>query len=215
MKKILVLITTFMFLTIGANAGINVGISVKQLDIETSGSEKLKTNNVGSMTKVSEDATVGTIFIEAQNDNGFAVGVEVIPGEAEIGAKTTSRTDKLTSGSSTVTQKAQAEISGHVTAYAILPVMSAGYLKLGAGSVDVETNETLGTGAAYGNASVSFGTVALGFQKTADNGLFFRGEVGYTDYEEVVLKSTGSDAASTIKGDISHTHGKISIGKAF
>ena len=215
MKKILVLITTFMFLTIGANAGINVGVSVKQLDIETSGSEKLKTNNIGSMKKHSEEATVGEIFIEAQNDSGFAVGVALIPGEAELGSNSATRTDKLTSGSSTVTQKAQAEISGHVTAYAILPVMNSGYLKVGAGSVDVETNETLGTGAAYGNESVSFGTIAVGVQKSNDNGLFFRAELGYTDYEEVVLKSTGSDAVSTIKGDISHTHGKISIGKAF
>lgn len=218
MKKILLLITSFVFLTFGANAGVNVGVSGMILDIDTDGTETLKQNNVKAHTTVHEEVAVPEIFIEMVNDGGIAVGVAVIPGEAELGSRNTTRTDKLTSGSSSVTQKAQAEISGHVTLYAIVPVMDimngGVYLKGGVGSVDVESNETLGTGASYGNQSVDFITAGVGYQKDVAVG-FVRAEVGHTSYDKVSLKSTGSDAVSTITGDISHTHAKISIGKAF
>ena len=215
MRKILVLMTSFLFLTFGAQAGVNIGISGIYLDIDTDGTETLKQNSVKTSKTHSETAAVGEIFIEAVNDSGIAFGVAVIPGEAELGSNSTTRTDKLTSGTSTVTQKAQAEISGHTTVYALFPVINENlYLKVGAGSVDVETNETLGTGAAYGNQSVNFATLSLGLQRDL-GGLFMRAEIGHTDYEEVHLKSTSSDAVSDIRGDISHTHGKISVGKSF
>ena len=53
------------------------------------------------------------------------------------------------------------------------------------------------------------------FNKERDNGTFVRAEAAYTDYEEFELKSTGSDAVSTISGDLETLSARISVGKSF
>ena len=45
--------------------------------------------------------------------------------------------------------------------------------------------------------------------------MFARIEGTYSNYEEVELKSTGSDVSSTIRGDIDALTGRISLGMAF
>ena len=97
-----------------------------------------------------------------------------------------------------------------------MPLGSTGiYAKLGGGSVDVESTESLVTGAKYGDETVNFLTIGLGFERELDNGLFARFEGSFSDYDSIELKSTGSDAVSTINGDIETVNARISIGKAF
>ena len=52
-------------------------------------------------------------------------------------------------------------------------------------------------------------------ERNLDNGMFARFEGSYSDYENIELKSTGSDAVSTISGDIETITARISIGKSF
>ena len=89
------------------------------------------------------------------------------------------------------------------------------YLKLGAGFVDVKSTESLVTGAAYGDEKVNFGTIGLGVERDLDNGMFTRIEGAYSDYQEIKLTSTGSDATSTISGEIETLTARITIGKSF
>ena len=156
------------------------------------------------------------ILLEKKNDNGLTLGLAVIPFSAEVGSNSVSRTDKLTSGTVTGTNKASADFSMHTTFYALIPLGTEGvYAKIGAGFVEVESTESLVTGAKYGDETVNFLTIGLGFERELDNGLFARFEGSYSDYDSIELKSTGSDAVSTINGDIETVNARLSIGKAF
>ena len=216
MKKILLLTTSFLFCFSIANAEMNMGISAMYLDVEASGKQTLKTTGTVANKTHNDEAIAAEIYVEKELDSGLTLGVAVIPGSAEVGSSSVSRTDKLTSGDVTGTQRASADFSMHTTIYALIPLGSNGlYAKLGAGSVDVESTESLVTGAKYGDQTANFGTIGLGFEKNLDNGMFARFEGSYSDYENIELKSTGSDAVSTISGDIETITARVSIGKSF
>mgnify|MGYP002884178174 FL=1 len=216
MKKILLLTSSFLFCFSLANAEMNMGISGMYLDVEAVGKHTLKTTGVVENKTHNDEALAGEIFIEKELDGGLTLGVAVIPLSAEVGSSSVSRTDKLKSGDVTGTQRASADFSMHTTIYALIPLGSAGvYAKVGAGSVEVESTESLVTGAKYGDETVNFATIGLGFERDLDNGMFARFEGSYSDYESVELKSTGSDAVSTINGDIETITARLSIGRAF
>jgi hypothetical protein len=216
MKKILTILASTILLMSAANAQVSMGISGIYLDVEASGTETLKTTAVKSSKTHSDEAVAAEIFIEKQTAEGLSVGLAIIPMSAEVGSSSTQRTDKLTSGTVTGTQKASAEFSMHTTVYALVPMGSNGfYAKLGAGFVDVESTESFKTGASYGDETLNFATIGFGVNRDLANGTFVRAEAAFTDYEEFELKSTGSDAVSTINGDLETLSAKISIGKSF
>ena len=216
MRKILLLASSFLFCFSVANAEMSMGISGMYLDVEASGQQKLKTTGTIAKKDHNDQAAAAEIFLEKKNDNGVVLGVAVIPFSAEVGSSLKSRTDKLTSGNVTGNQKASADFTMHTTVYALVPLGTNGiYAKVGAGMVEVESTESLVTGAKYGDETVSFGTIGLGFEKALDNGAFARVEGTYADYESVELRSTGSDAVSTITGDIETYTARISVGKSF
>ena len=80
---------------------------------------------------------------------------------------------------------------------------------------DIKTNETLGTGAAYPDVSVDGITYGLGVKQTFENGIFMKAVATYTDYDDISIASTGSDAASTIDADIEATAAKFALGYNF
>ena len=85
------------------------------------------------------------------------------------------------------------------------------YVKAGIASVDVITNESLGTGSTYGNASLD-GTV-LGIGTEMDMGGFFvRAEGSYTEFDGTSLSS--NDNIITLK-NLQGVNGVLSIGKSF
>ena len=216
MKKLTLLVSAFALMITVALAEVNLGVSAMYLDVEASGKQKLKTSNLEATKTHSDDAIAAELFLETVNSDGLVLGIAVIPGEAEIGSSSESRTDKLTSGTVTVTNKAAAEFSNHTTLYTNIPLRgSDAYVKLGFGFVNVKSTESLGTGAQYGDENVNFGTIGLGYNRTLDNGLFARVEGSYSSYEEISLNSTGSDAVSTITADLDVITARFSIGKTF
>lgn len=219
MSKLLKIIVAAVFLASTAHAAqFNLGVSGMIVDLDADGSETLKTTGVVAKKTHNETFGAGEIFLEvAPEGGGLTLGVAVIPAEAEIGSNSLARTDILTDNSgSSVTNKASAEFSGHTTVYIALPVRDTGfYLKAGMGQVDVQTTESLGTGAAYGDQSIDFVTIGAGYERSLDNGLFARVEGTYADYDKVELKSTGSDAVSTVTGEIDSMTARVSIGKSF
>ena len=216
MRKIILTIFSSIFLMGMANADLRIGVSGMFLDVEATGSETLKTTGVKASKTHNDDALAGEIFLENKTAEGLVIGIAVIPVDAEVGSSAVTRTDKLQSGDVTGTQKAAAEFSGHTTFYAHVPLGGTGaYLKLGAGFVNVKSTESLKPGATYGDQDVNFGTIGLGFERDLDNGLFARVEGAYSDYEEISLSSTGSDAVSTIKGELEVVTARITIGKSF
>ena len=207
----------------GISEGFRIGVGVADTDVNGSGSEVLK-NGVSAATAqhgrrntgtTSGSTTVGHLFLEKSFSNGFTLGIDYIPGEASVGVK--SRTDASSTEGSTVStnvvNKAEAEISNHITYYGLMPLGDSPiFVKGGITSMDVETKEVLGTGATYGNASVNGVTVGIGAHLERDNGLFLRVEANVAEYENLTL--TGS-TGNVIQADLDTSEARFSIGKSF
>ncbi len=205
-------------LTIPSLAGVGFGGSIQGTFFETTGTEKLKSNNDTETAKEDALGWVPSGYLQYQFGNGLVVGYEMTPGAVEIGAK--SRTDSdLQSGitSTGVTQTAKAEVSDLSTWYVETPGFGPGGFFLSAGwtTLTVDTLESLGTGAAYGSDDIDAGTFGVGFKRTLDNGMNFKFAATYTDFEEVTLKSTGSDAVTTITAEPEAFGAKITVGYQF
>jgi hypothetical protein len=217
MKKIITTILASIFLMGTANSEVRMGLSGIYLDVEASGTQTLKTTGTKTNKTHNDSAIAGEIFLESKTADGVVFGIAVIPMDAEVGSSSISRTDKLTSGAVTGAQKAAAEFSMHTTLYANIPLSfyDGAYFKLGAGFVKVKSTESLVTGAKYGDEDIKFGTIGIGFERDLSNGMFARIEGAYSDYEEIKLTSTGSDATSTISGELETISATVSIGKSF
>ena len=194
-----------------------IGLLGKGIVAETDGSETLKqSDNVTNHTE-SETAFAPSGYIQYTfGDDGFVIGVERIPGEASLGSGKNVRGDWIEdSTSGTALQRkqvAEADLSNHTSIYLETPSFGGFFLKAAAVNVDLTTTESLGTGASYGDENINGVTLGVGIRGTADNGIHVKVMYEYTNYDEVTLKSTGSDAVSTIKGDPSTSGLTVGIG---
>lgn len=152
---------------------IGIGVSGASAVAGTEGSETLKTTSVVVNAERWNNVTIPSMYAQYTFGGGYVIGLDYVPTSAELGAESVTKND-LQSGDSTtsVTQKAQAELKNHVTIYAESPaVPGIGlYVKVGASHVTVETNESLGSGAAYGNADVWGGMLGIGLKHEFANG---------------------------------------------
>ena len=202
-----------------------LGVTGSAAYLSTQGEEVLKTTKVTQKGSKNTLEAVGSIFAQYTVDSGFTVGLDYIPGATSLGAKSTSKTDNLavgTFGSGTaITQQASAELSDHITLYVETPGlggesgMEGIYLTAKWSQVDVETTESLGTGASYGNKTVDGATIGIGWKNTYDNGMLMKFETTYTGYGDMTFTSSGSDAATTIQAESEVTQARFSLGYTF
>ena len=200
MNRILALITaSFMLLSSAAYSEMRFGVSGALTYIEASGTET--EGGEKNSTTVDSIAIIPSIFVEYDAGNNLSIGLDYIPMDADISTK--SRTDTETSVTNTAaetntsrTQKAEAELSDHVTLYANYD-MGGYYLKAGVAQVTIETSESLDTGSKYGNEDVYGGVFGVGRQ---DGNTRF--ELVYTNYEEVTFTSTEARTGVTTNNKI-------------
>tara|TARA_B100001057_G_scaffold472326_1_gene535517 strand:- start:526 stop:1143 length:618 start_codon:yes stop_codon:yes gene_type:complete len=190
-----------MLLSSAAYSEMRFGVSGALTYIEASGTET--EGGEKNSTTVDSIAIIPSIFVEYDAGNNLSVGLDYIPLDADVSNKTKSRTDTETSVTDTVaevqtsrTQKAQAELSDHITLYANYD-MGSYYLKAGVAQVTIETSESLDTGSKYGSADVYGGVFGVGRQ---DGNTRF--ELVYTNYEEVSLSSTVARTGVTTNNKI-------------
>ena len=201
MNKILAAITASMFISGAALAleGFSVGVIGSLATFDTKGSEiegaqaGLGTiDNETTSTSISKDVDYGSVFAEythVWDKFGLTVGVEMIPGDASLGAKsrtdTQSDTNEASDDSGTYTAKA--EISDHHTIY-IEPTLMIEenygiYIKGGISEVTVTSLESISNGtddSAYGNEDVYGVLTAIGVKGVHENGLGFKLEFSKT-----------------------------------
>ena len=210
-----------------AEYGFTVGVTGSMAMIDASGQE----TEGGEITRAeaTNNKAVGSIFLE-YNDilgSGLSLGVDYIPGSADISNSTKTRTDTETSVTGTTTntttsrtQKAQAEIENHLTYYATYSPGNGVYLKAGYVQVDLNTLESLGTGSTYGNDSLD--GVALGagveFDVGYDN-MVGRIELSHIDYGDIEFRSqvarAGVATNNLVEADIDVTMLSASLGYKF
>ena len=214
MKKLLILITSFLFAFSNANAiGVNVGISGQLGVFEASATETEDTND-----RASKDAMAvfgyGSIFLEKTLGQYLTIGIDYVPSALESETNEKLTTDRTTTSTDTaVTQKVQVDFEDLTTFYVNLNLNENFYLKAGIAKVDVITNETLGTGSTYGNADLDGTVFGAGYNKNFDNGLFVRAEGTYQQFDGVTINGSGDTSVSA--DDINGASAKISIGKSF
>ena len=216
MKKIAIFITAFLFVAYSSvKAEVILGISAAAHSIDASGTETLRTSGKKTNGGADETAVVPEIFIEAEADNGFAMGLAYIP-TREMGSK--SRTD--TGDESAGTYKAEAELDNVIQAYVDVPFtdLYGGtlYGKLGIQHATVTTLESLNSGSAYPDQDLFGYTVGLGVKGDLPygDGLIYKLDATYTDFEDYSAGAADGNG-NTITADLEDVAVKISLGKRF
>ena len=205
MKKIVTLIFSAFFLSSIANAEMKYGLTGSLTFIDATGSE----TEGGEKTNGSADniVVVPSLFLEYGMGN-LSVGLDYIPLSADVSSKAKKRTDVETSVAGTVTststtrnQSAQASLEDHITLYANYMLNESYFVKAGIGQVTLSSDESLATGAKYGNVDIDAYLIGLGY--ASGNG---RIELVYTDYEDISLSSsvarTGVTTNNKIEADL-------------
>jgi len=234
MKKII--FSIFLMLCFGFNAnaekGVNVGATLLYGAFSVDGAtEKFAANHssgAGSARTVKhtaegEDAEgafgIASIFVEKTLGDRLAIGVDYVPVSAD--SETTENVQNKAGSNaaallmdSAATNTVQVDFKDLTTAYAMINLGPV-YVKAGVMTVDVITNETLGTGGAYGNTSLDGTLFAVGMNRDLDNGAFVRLEGTVMDFDGATLTNQ-NDSTKSVKVDgISGYGARLSIGKSF
>ena len=222
MKKIIIsLLSGLYFLSTSASAemGMNIGASGT---MGLFGATAKETHSVdsgalaGSTAEDSEIAAVayGSLFIEKELGM-ITLGVEYVPTAFESDTAETAKQDKRTDDVETITEstnKVQVDLENMYTLYVSFNVTDNAYVRACISSIDVMTNEDLGTGSSYGNTSLDGTVLGVGYEKDLNAGLFVRVEGEYREFDGVSL--TSNDNTITLKS-LDGVSGKVSIGKSF
>ena len=217
MKKILTLVFSSLLFTsvASADAGINIGIS-QSFGVFTGSATETELDD-----KDSEDAAAAvswtSVFLEKTLGERLSIGVNYVPSALESETTETQRRDKTTTDAQTVrTQKISVDFEDLTTIYVALNMTENMYVKAGMMSVDVVTNETLGTGSEYADTSLDGTMLGMGYNKPFGNSAFLRFEGNYYTFDgsDEITSSTNSD--NKVKVDsLDGASATISIGRSF
>ena len=222
MKKLSLIIISGLYLfttSAFAEIGVNIGVSGSAGIFGATAKETHTTSATGSTTadSASEIAAVGygSIFLEKEFGM-ITVGVDYVPTPFESETAETQKYDDQTANPAAaavtaVVNTVQVDLTDLTTMYVGLNVTENAYVRFGYATMDVETNETLGTGSSYGNTSLDGTVYGVGYQKDLD-AMFVRVEGTYMDFDGVTL--TANDNTIHLKS-LDGLTGKLSIGKSF
>ena len=209
MKKISILILMVFGFFTNANAfdgvkGFNLGVSLSAGVFEADGAKEefkgahaggTSPGNVSKSTADHGDEAkgmfgIGSIFGEVAINDMFAIGVDYVPHTLSSDTAENQQPDKTSSDTSTNrSNKVQVDFEDMMSIYATMsfPAVDGLYAKVGYIEVEAITNESLGTGGAYGNATLDGYTVGLGYQNDMEDGMFVRVEASYMDFDGATL----------------------------
>ena len=221
MKKIILSLVSvlFLFSTASADIGLNVGISGTTALFVATGNETQTDADGNEGTTKQEDTEMGaggyaSIFIEKEFGR-FAIGYNHTPEVFSTETAETLKNDQQTANVDTVTvatNTVQVDFDEMNQVYVKAMVTDNLYIRAGAMSVDVKTNESLGTGSAYGDTSLDGTSFGLGYHKELDNTLFIRVDGQYMSFDGVTLSSL--DNTLNLK-NLNGVTATLSVGKSF
>ena len=176
MKKLILAAVLAMFASATAYAGpgINIGVSgqlglfaatATETDVGTNGT------TTGSDETNSESEFLGigyaSVFIEKTLGDRAFIGVDYVPSALESETSETARNDKTTTDDrSTKNNKVQVDFEDLTTVYLGLNVTENMYVKAGISTVDIVTNEDLGTGSTYADTDMDGMSIGIGYSAT-------------------------------------------------
>ena len=223
MKKVIgILIISAFSAFNSANAEVSVGITGNAGLLDATGKE---TFNSKTSTRKEE---LGIAYV-----SGFAeyhVPLNIGAGQFRVGASyvPTSLSSETTesvqgsllaaqggTGEADRTQKVQADIED-LTSYYVSYHYNMFFVKAGMMEAKLITKESLDSGSSYPDGSLDGKFFGIGFDKNLNDGVFVRGELAQTDFDDIKLTSTGSDNTNVIDiTGLTGTNLSISVGKTF
>ena len=236
MKKLTIFALALLGWFSTANAapiqGVNFGVSLQAGVFEVDGaSEKFSGAHSsgaspGDVTKKASAEgdnaeglfAIGSVFLELRLTDKFSLGVDYVPSAVE---SETTENKQNTGGqghfvSGAVTNTVQVDFEDLTTYYVMISPQGSGpYVKAGMMTVDVNTNESLGSGGAYGNTSLDGTMLGIGYDMDRDNGVFVRAEANWMDLDGVTLTNQNDTNKSVTADGISGYGAKVSIGRSF
>ena len=109
----------------------------------------------------------------------------------------------------------QVDINDITTLYANVSITNWLYVTAGYMTMDVVTNEKLGTGSAYADTSLDGYTMGIGAHIENDSGFFSRLSLNYMEMDGVTLSSTTNADNKVALKSLEGNSAKFSIGKTF
>jgi hypothetical protein len=215
MKKIILSVVSalFLFQTASAEIGVNIGVSGTTALFVATAAESRGTRATGQDSEIGAGG-FGSVFFEKELGR-FAIGVDYVSDVLSTDTVETRRTVQQTANvdtASSVEQKVQVDFEDLTTLYATFNVTDTLYVKAGMSTVEVITNETLGTGSAYGNTTMDGSSIGFGYNMDMDSGFFIRAEGNYMSFDSVSLVSLDN----TIKvKNLDGVAATLSVGKSF
>tara|TARA_B110001452_G_C15103348_1_gene384664 strand:- start:71 stop:766 length:696 start_codon:yes stop_codon:yes gene_type:complete len=172
---------------------------------ETPGGTEAGTENSVKSATAGNSVGFGSVFAEYNfgEEERFTLGVDYIPGTADVNSKTLSRTNVTTSAAETNQQdgdrSANAELSSHYTYYGEFVVGGGLFVKAGYAQVDVKTKDTAtgGTAGTYGDVTLDAMTYGIGHKGSFGERGFYKIEGYVTDYDTFNATGTGSSENGT------------------
>jgi len=223
MKKTLIGLVISMFWIVSASADVGARLGVTgNAALYVATATELDTGAHGTTTSHDETQTqseyLGLTYASVFAEVGFGpvfVGVDYMPGSITTEESSTEVGDKTTSATSTqVTNRVSVEFENLTNFYAGVRILDSFFIKAGTLSVDLNTKESLGTGSTYGNTTVDGTTMSVGMDKVLDNGMFFRVEGQYSEFDSASLVSSSGSQKITMDS-LDGVVAKLSFGKAF
>jgi hypothetical protein len=226
MKKITTIIATILFSMLSmnlVNAGsFGVGVSGNIASVSASGTETTVGGNSGDnsvqTTTAGNSFGFASVFAEYSfgDSERFTLGVDYIPGSADINSKTLSRTDASSDeyvAQQSGTVKANAEITDHYTIYGELKIAGGVYAKYGFSQVDIDVKQTNSSDyGTYPDKTLDAHTFGLGYKGDFGTNGFYKIEGFYSDYDSYSATSTSSN---TVNADLDVTGAKLALGYKF
>ena len=231
MKKVIGILIIVAFSAFNnANAEVSVGITGNAGILDATGKE---TFNGGTTTRKEE---LGIAYVSGFAEfhvpleigaGQFRVGASFVPYSLESETTENARAAIISNASGdgpeaggTTRQAAQSnKVSVDIedlTSYYISYHYNMFFIKAGLMEAKLITNDTLATGSVYGDSNLDGKFFGIGFDKALNSGIFVRGELAQTDFDDITLTSTGSDNVNVINvSGLSGANLSISVGKTF
>ena len=229
-KALMTLIAISSLSSFAYAGSLGIGVSGNIASVSADGTET-ESANTGTENSVQtatagNDFVFGSIFAEYNfgDSERFTLGVDWIPGSADVNSKTLSRTD--TNSTNTVaeanlqagTRSANAEISDHITYYAELGIVGGIYAKAGFAQVDIKTTEksvitsSSATVGSYPDKTLDAWTYGLGYKGTFGTNGFYKVEGYATDYDTF---SASSGTGNTVTANLDVVGAALKLGYKF
>ena len=205
-----------------ADVTFSVGVAGNQGGYHARGTETITQTSNDSVAEITQEAGVfedshPSVFLELNIGDNMTVGAEWAMDDIDTPTNTNAVADRQgDEDDDFVTNTAQATFSDKTTVYIQARMLGGLYTKIMYHNVNVISNETLGTGGSYGDATIEGLGLGIGYQyDLEDLGVFVRAEVTASGYEDVKAVNTDDVTKVIMIDNMYGAEGSIRVGKTF